>query len=243
MIEVKRKELDLFPVPFAVINLGEASRPMNKRMLEIIFEDKTRFPVSPQRTAVGSWQSTNPLELKYPEFNEYSKLFHELVSPTVERAGVRGDLNKLINVQDMWANVNESASAFHLPHIHGFGKTIFSAVYYPSSGIHNGIHLSDKQDLDQDPQLYSSSHPEPGDIAFVDPALNIKRQVFSYDFVRYPYYGLEVCLKPREGILVVFPHYLTHFVTPTAKDNFIRTSITFNIDLVDHLKERFHGTN
>lgn len=243
MMNVKRKEMDIFPIPFAVINLGEASRPMNKRMLEIIFDDKAKYPQSPQRTAVGSWQSTNPLELKYPEFKEYSDMFHDLISPTVARAGVQGDLKKLISVQDMWANVNDNPCAYHLPHIHGFGKTIFSAVYYPSSGIYNGIHLSDNQNLEDEPNLYSSSHPEPGDIAFVDPALNIKRQVFSYDFKRYPYYGLEICLKPREGVLVVFPHYLTHFVTPTAKPNFTRISITFNIDLVDHLKDRFHAAN
>jgi hypothetical protein len=48
---------------------------------------------------------------------------------------------------------------------------------------------------------------------------------------RYPYYGLEICIEPREGLLVLFPQWLQHLVTPTEKEGFIRTSVAFNINM------------
>jgi hypothetical protein len=55
-------DLDLFPIPFSVINLGESSRAMNKEMLEMIFDHKEKYPISPKRSNIGGWQNTLNLE-------------------------------------------------------------------------------------------------------------------------------------------------------------------------------------
>ena len=61
--------LDLFPTPFSIINFGENSRELNKRILDMIFEEK-QTSKSQLRTGVGVWQSPAGLEQKYDIFTE-----------------------------------------------------------------------------------------------------------------------------------------------------------------------------
>ena len=151
--------------------------------------------------------------------------------PAIARAGLQGNLDEQLDLNGIYANINDKAYASHLPHIHGFGDSIFIGVYYPSSGILNGKHVSDNQDLNQAPNIYASSRPNPGDIMFIDPAANTKKQVISSNMKRYPYYSLDMCVTPREGLLLLAPHYMSHLVTPTEKDNFDRISISFDVRL------------
>lgn len=223
--------LDLFPTPFGVINFGEESRELNKKILDIIFEEKEKG-TSQLRTGVGVWQSVPNLETKYDLFNELKDAFFDRAKPLLKKAGFTGELNSYLECGDFWANYNDSPYAYHTPHIHGTGKAVFSGVYYPSSGILNGQHLSEIENLNSDPIIKSSGQPDPGNIVFLDPAAAIKSQVYpGQNLNRYPYYGLEICIEPREGLLVLFPQWLQHLVTPTEKDNFIRTSIAFNINI------------
>lgn len=228
---VNRMEMDIFPVPFSVVNLGEPSREMNKRILDIVYEEKKNFPNSPSRSNVGGWQNTNILDSYYPEFREILDQFFPVIEPTLRRAGLQGDIQSQVKIEGTWANVTDNPGSYHLPHFHGFGESIFAAIYYPSSGFQDGMPVSNFQNLDEPVNIYASSRPKPGDISFMDPAVNIKRQVFSNSMKQYPYYGLEMCVTPREGVLILAPHYLTHFVVPTEKPGFTRHSITFDIKL------------
>ena len=71
--------------------------------------------------------------------------------------------------------------------------------------------------------------PESGDLVLFDPAAAEKRQVIPAFVKRYPYYGSEICVKPKKSHLVIFPNYLTHMVAPIDKDDFIRLSISFSV--------------
>jgi hypothetical protein len=223
--------LDLFPTPFSIVNFGEESRELNKKILDIIFEEKQRNK-SQLRTGVGVWQSVPNLETKHSLFEELKIMFFDRAKPILKKAGFTGELNSYLECSDFWANYNDSPYAYHTPHIHGTGRAIFSGVYYPSSGILNGKHISAKENLNTDPIIKSSGNPSPGNIVFLDPAAAIKGQVYPGEKLnRYPYYGLEICIEPREGLLVLFPQWLQHLVTPTEKEGFIRTSLAFNINM------------
>jgi len=223
--------LDLFPTPFSIINFGESSRELNKKILDMIFEEKETSK-SQLRTGVGVWQSPPGLEQKYDIFTELKSLFFNRSKFTLSKAGFKDNIESYLEIGDFWVNYNDSPYAYHTPHIHGTGQAVFSGVYYPSSGILNGEHLSAKQDLNANPVIESSGQPKPGNIVFLDPAAAIKGQVYPGEHLnRYPYYGLEICIEPREGLLVLFPQWLQHLVTPTEKEGFIRTSLAFNINM------------
>lgn len=232
MNNVDMLQMDIFPVPFTVVNLGESSREMNKLILKIMYDEMDRFPSNPLRSNIGGWQNTNNLDEVYPEFKDIlDNKFFPIVEPTIKRIGLKGDIRSQVRLEGVWANITDNPHSYHLPHFHGFGETILNAVYYPSSGFQDGKEVSKNQDLNQPIKIYSSSRPEPGDIAFMDPSVNIKRQVYNNNFDRYPYFGLEICVTPKEGVLIIAPHYLTHFVVPHEKPGFTRHSITFDIKL------------
>ena len=228
---MKTVHLDLFPTPFSVINLGENSRTLNKQILDMIFEEN-QTSKNQLRSGVGVWQSETGLEDKYPIFNHLKKMFFDTSKNSLAKAGYKDNYDDYLEIGDFWINYNDTPYAYHTPHIHGTGNAIFSGVYYPSSGILNGEHISANQNLNDPPEIMASSQPKPGNIVFLDPAAAIKGQVYAGEHLnRYPYYGLEVCIEPREGLLVLFPQWLQHLVTPTEKEGFIRTSLAFNINI------------
>lgn len=232
MSNAQMLELDIFPVPLTIVNLGEDSREINKAIIEELELEKTNTKEPPLRSGIGVWQSDFAFETRSKLISEISDMLFELSKPTLKRAGFKGDLNSYLYCTDFWGNINESPYAFNTPHLHGHGQTVFTGVYYPSSGVLDGKHLSDDQDLNQITTIRAGSRPEPGDIVIMDPAGPIKSQVFPYgDYLdRYPYYGLEYCITPKEGTLVLFPHYLMHYVSPTEKTNFKRYSLAFSIN-------------
>jgi hypothetical protein len=231
MEQINTTFMDLFPIPFQVSQLGEASRVMNFKLVNDLYKDKEVHPDSPIRTGIGGvWQSNFGLENRYESYREAANMFFGFAKPVLYRMGFRGDLDSRFSLCDFWGNINENPSAFHMPHFHGNGNTILSGVYYPSSGYISGKCISDNQDLNEKPVIEATSYPKPGSIVFMDPAVDIKRQVFCDDLVRYPYYGLEISIIPKEGVLILFPHYLTHLVTPTVTPNFTRISLAFSIN-------------
>lgn len=230
---IGEQEFNLFSVPFKIFNLGEQSRELNKQLISDILEEKEKNN-NQVRTGINVWQSHADLETKYDSFNQLRKTFSDLTFPFLSKIGFKGDIASYVRCEDFWANVNDNPYAYHVPHMHGYGNTIFTGVYYPSSGLQDNINISDKQNLDLDPiDFYSSSYPKPGSIVFSDPAVSIKRQVKRNQIQSYPYFGLDMCLTPREGVMVVFPHYLMHSVTPTEKHGFTRISIAFNFNFID----------
>ena len=230
-----RQKYDLFPTPFNIFQLGESSRELNKKLYNaVIRERKIHGDNDLLRSGINVWQSRFGIEKDYGVFDEFKAIISELTTPVLENMGFGGDVKSYVKLDDFWANVDETPYGYNTPHFHGCGNTVLSGVYYPTSGIHNGVLLSEKQDLDEPATIEASSRPKPGSIVFMDPAHNVKAQVFPFrhDFKRYPYYGLEICIEPKEGTLILFPQYVTHYVAPTEKENFLRMSIAFNVNLI-----------
>ena len=223
--------LDLFPVPVTVLNLGEKSRQLNLEIMEAIKVEKKQHH-NQKRSGVNVWQSHSKLEDRHDIFKKLQTTFFNHFRPYMQRAGYTNCvLDDNFIAEDFWVNYNNSPHAYHMPHIHGDGKTLFSAVYFPTSGFLNGVPISKNENLDEPVMIAAKSQPDPGSLVLLDPSYAIKNQVYDSRFLnRYPYYGMEISITPREGVLVMFPQYLTHLVTPTEQQGFERYSIAFDIN-------------
>jgi hypothetical protein len=140
-----------------------------------------------------------------------------------------GSYDEIFEFGMLWANILTNRSAYHIPHIHGTGETLFSGVYYPTSGLNSNNDDYYSNDDYEDVEIRASSIPESGDLVLFDPAATQKRQVIPGFVKRYPYYGSEICIKPKQSHLVIFPNYLSHMVAPITQHDYTRLSVSFSL--------------
>ena len=103
---------------------------------------------------------------------------------------------------DAWANVS-SEGAFNMPHVHG--GTFWSAVYYVRVGDGEGGQL-----VLHDPRMPGLRMHAPG-LRFRNMGAELKAE-----------------LKPRAGLMVLFPGWLSHSVEPWRSPD-ERISVAMNI--------------
>jgi len=208
-----------FPVPVHIVNFGEDANAMNDELCIDIMNEKELTPTQ-TRSAINGWQSNGLMEEKYSSFEELRYLIDQVFKNVLPKFGFANiDIDKEFVCKEFWANVLDSAGAFHVPHIHGTGETLFAGVYYPANYPHGE---------EDGPDLRASSVPEPGDLVLFDPASTDKRSVIPGNVDRYPYYGSEICIRPRKGNLIIFPSYLSHMVAPLTRSGLTRMSISFS---------------
>lgn len=229
MVKIAIQTFPLFSVPITIANLGREAKGLNSRLVaDILKEQETKEPIK-TRSVVRGWQSAGGLEKEYESFSELSDLIMDVFNNILPSYGFPQDFKKDYRMGDFWANILDSLGAFNMPHIHGTGETVFSGVYYPTSGLLTGG-TANQEYYDENyntVQLRADSHPISGDLVLFDPASDIKRQVIPGNVNRHPYYGQEICIEPRESHLVIFPNYLKHMVAPITLPNFKRISISF----------------
>lgn len=210
-----------FSVPVTVVNFGEKAEDLNQRLVNDALHEQKINPTA-TRSAINGWQSDGGLETRYDSFNELRNHIKTVIESTLPNLGfTTTEFDKYFKCDQLWVNILSKQGAFHVPHIHGTGETLFAGVYYPIS------YHWDKKD---GPDVRATSVPEPGDLMIFDPAGTEKRAVVPQDIVnRYPYYGSEICIRPTKGTLVVFPSYISHMVAPLYDDmEQIRMSISFS---------------
>ena len=222
MTERKIETYTFFSVPVTVMNFGEEADELNERLVKDALTEKS-LNASASRSAINGWQSEGGMENKYQSFFELRGYIRQTIEATLPSLGFTiTNFEDYFKCNELWANILEKPGAFHIPHMHGTGETLFAGVYYPEDYL---------TDNDAKSDIRATSIPEPGDLMLFDPAANEKRAVIPQDIVnRYPYYGSEVCIRPRKGNLVIFPSYLTHMVAPLYGDNLPerRMSISFS---------------
>jgi hypothetical protein len=224
------KTLGLFPVPIAVANFGEEAKEMNESLIADILSEQAMNPIPVERSAIKGWQSDGNLEEKYESFALLRENIANTIYSLLPGYGFEYDDSyfDIFECGMLWSNVLTKQSAYHIPHIHGTGETLFSGVYYPTSGL-TYQHEDFYPDQDySDVELRASSVPNSGDLVMFDPAAAVKRQVVPAFVKRYPYYGSEICITPKKSHLIIFPNYLTHMVAPITESNYIRMSISFS---------------
>lgn len=210
-----------FPVPVTVVNFGEQAEELNQRLLKDAFLEQQKNPTA-TRSAINGWQSEGGMENKYESFAELKEYIQKVIESTLPSLGFTvTDFDNYFQCGDLWVNLLGKRGAFHVPHIHGTGETLFGGVYYPAD-----FHWENMEG----PDIRATSVPEPGDIMLFDPASTEKRAVIPQGIVnRYPYYGSEICIRPTKGTLIIFPSYLLHMVVPLyGEGDDGRVSISFS---------------
>jgi len=125
------------------------------------------------------------------------------------------DLNSFKIGKEGWININQKGS-LHYPHTHG-GST-FSGVFYVKVPVIN--------------KTNSNSINQPGFIEFLDPRNDVTS--FARDIPELTNslaFSQKMMLEPKEGVLLIFPAWLKHWVYPNT-DNEERISISFNTALI-----------
>lgn len=224
------KTIPLFSIPLSIVNFGKDSEELNSRLISDIIEENTINSATEERSAINGWQSHAYMEKKYESFSILAQSVETVIYNLLEKYGFDSSLDyeNLFCCNMFWTNILNIKSSYHMPHIHGTGQTLFSGVYYPTSGLTDDFKDYYENEDYEDVDLRASSVPESGDLVLFDPAANEKRQVIPHYVKRFPYYGSEICIRPKHSHLIIFPNYLMHMVAPISLDNFNRLSISFN---------------
>ena len=222
------KTYPLFAVPLTIVNFGEEAKELNDKLIRDAFEEFDENPEPAGRSAIDGWQSFTGLESKYYSYDMLREAIRNCIHSILPSYGFNVESFDIFDCNSLWVNILTQRSAYHVPHIHGTGDTLFSGVYYPTSGLTPDRKEYYENDGWSDIELRASSVPESGDLVIFDPASTEKRQVIPDYVNRYPYYGSEICIRPKQSHLVIFPNYLSHMVAPVSKDNFHRMSISFS---------------
>lgn len=189
----------IFPTPVVRKTIPGADS-VNQRLGEIVLDHANRDPGA-KKSNQGGWQSkTDLLDWPYPEIDQLKRWIAEAVkSMTVHTTG-KSDISGNLDLM-AWANVNQFGD-YNKPHTHP--ESMWSGVYYVRTGAV--------------PADGSSS----GMIEFIDPRAAVEMIAIPGG----PFTG-RFKLRPEDGMMLVFPSWLIHFVNPYLGDG-ERISIAFN---------------
>ncbi len=216
----------IFPSPFGYVNFGNENRSLNKRLIEDI-ETEMMQSEGKDRTFKKndrSWQSYPKMETRYSSFEELRIYIDDAVKPILVESGVEYGTAYAHRTEGLWANTILDAGGYSRPHIHGVGRTLWSGVYYPK-----GLEEIDNLDeFNEDDFIFNGFEKIDGALVLFDNA-RVEKGLVLTTFEDREFYGGEVTVKPRESLLLLFPVWLMHMVTPlTSKDK--RYSISFSIN-------------
>ena len=215
----------IFPSPFGYVNFGEANRELNTQLVEDIHsyraEDEGAFRTFRKNDC--AWQTNSDMETRYESFEQLRKLIDDVSKPIIEHSGIAKEYLPYCKVENLWANWIFDAGGFAKPHFHGSGRTLWSGVYYPK-----GLEEIDNLDEFEEEEYIRLGFEEgEGLLVCFDPAKVTKGLVKVMD--NGEFYGQDITIKPRESLLVLFPVWLSHMVSPlTKKEN--RYSISFALN-------------
>ena len=217
--------MPLWPIPFGYANIGQKYHNFNKQLVVDIETEKDNNP-SEKRTFAkndSGWQSKIRLENKYKSFAKLSDIIINVAVPLLHSSGVSPDVR--FTADKFWANMIFKKGGWSNPHTHGSSDTFWSGVYYPKG-------LNDEKNLDEfniNDYMSQGINQVGGSLVVKDS--NISKKMLRVKMKSDQYYGTNFSVIPRESLLVLFPAWLEHYVTPTT-DNSRRYSISFSISIV-----------
>jgi uncharacterized protein (TIGR02466 family) len=194
--------IPLFPTPLGVFILPNAAE-LKPGLVAAILQREQEQEVHVATNNIGGWHSTWDL-LQWP-VSEITTL-KEWLNLTVQyMIGAVTRQNQFSVSLDWyaWANINR-AHGYREEHHHPYAH--WSGVYYVQVGAYA-----------------EENHPHAGQIVFRDPrgAINMFPHPGKTDF------GSSHPVTPTEGLLLVFPSWLEHFVH-SFNDGPDRITISFN---------------
>lgn len=147
---------------------------------------------------INGWQSTDINLNKVP--NDLKNLF-ELVEKYSFEFSNFSQTRKCYGLDNAWININRYKDS-NIKHCHP--SSLFSGVYYVK--VPEGS----------------------GNIVFENPAMNMMQYDWGSPVMYNKYTSHTMSIGVREGLLLIFPSWLYHYVSPNSNDE-ERVSIAFNI--------------
>ena len=195
---MKAQILRLFPTPVLVHEVEEAEE-LNGELEQLILDRRSKDQ-GLRLSNRGGWQSNRD----FPQWaGDPGQRIVQLALELANEHSVRPDGKGPPGwVADVWANVSESGH-FNMPHVHG--GSFWSGVYYVRAGEGEGGQL-----ILHDPRMPGLRMHAPG-VHFKGMGAELKAEV-----------------RPRAGLMVLFPAWLSHSVEPWSGEGH-RISIAMNI--------------
>ena len=230
MKDCKKDIKNLFSVPIAEIDCNEYIsnlKDLNNDLIKAFIGDLIDRGYQNASARLNVYQSIRNLE-KHEPFQILFQKIKPLFDSFFSNIHFCEDFINRYKLTNVWGNLTTGVG-FHAPHIHGLGNhTPFSAVYFPCI-------FADPEKLDDikvDNDASNCTDEKIGTLTFLCPAFNLKQVLFGYPS--------EVCYNeysvlPSAGKLVIFPSFLTHFVTPSVLANKNNTRISFSFYAADNL--------
>ena len=216
----------LWPTPFGWANFGEDYRELNKRLVDDIETERSRDNEGKRGTFGNNdlgWQSKNTMENRYKSFDELVPAISSIASVLMKESGIQS--NEGVNVRNLWGNMILGKGGYSFPHTHGNGDTLWSGVYYPKGAEE----VENLDELDASDSNNFCHHAMRGGGKLVIRDSNIAKQLVKAQTPQSSRpYDRNFSVNPRESLLVLFPDWVEHMVTPTEND-VKRYSISFGI--------------
>ena len=215
---VTKTSLPLFPIPICLYNYGRDNHELNIDLINDSISEMNKDPKGNQRSNFGGWHSKGGLEKTYSSFDTLKNKIQESCDDYCDAYGfVKG-----LQVRKLWANMNNTGD-MNVGHNHT--NSALTGVYYPIKHIiDNTAEFNYSEGNPLKPGIWDGERG--GSIYFQDPNYGLrfprlrkieKPTAFNLD-AYYTY--------PVSGLLIVFPAYLIHTVTP-FKEKLQRLSISF----------------
>jgi len=220
----------LWPTPFGWANLGEDFRELNTKLVNDIETERSFEREQGNQTGKGGtftnnklgWQSKNNMEQKYESFAELVPTIQVTISALMHESGISTDIEA--NVGNLWANMILGRGGYSFPHTHGMGDTLWTGVYYPK-GLE---YIENLDELEVSETFCYHTMRGGGKLVIRDGNISkglVKANGPRSSITQSPY-DRNFSVNPRESLLVLFPAWVEHMVTPTEND-VKRYSISF----------------
>ena len=217
----------IFPSPLGYVNFGNKNKELNKQLIKDMEQERKEHSHGKNATFKkndASWQSLAMMEERWNSFATLKEQISKASIPVLRHSGISDMSAPFTDVRNLWGNIIDNAGGYSKPHMHGGGKTLWSGVYYPK-GLEK---IDDLDDFDEEKTIINGWAKGDGVLILIDPAYTIKSLIkTTYDSREF--YGNDVSVIPRESLLVLFPVWMMHMVTPLTKKE-KRYSISFAIN-------------
>lgn len=198
---------EAFPTLIGRLRVPDAET-MNRDLQTLILAEEAKHSTW-GRSNIGGWHSsTDFLNRPEPSVAGLTTWLAWAVSRMVEASAGPGTAKGSVSLS-AWATICR-AGAYHAPHSHP--DSAWSGVYYVDAGEK------------------TPDHPLSGVLEFLDPRAGVEAVTAPGD----PY-GEPLRVKPEDGLLVIFPSWLYHWVHPYVGET-PRIAVSFNATL-ERLKD------
>ena len=202
MYDIEVESLNIFPTVVMTHNWQEVKK-LNKEIKEMLLKEAEKTP-SIEFSNVGGYHSTNDLlSWDYPCVKELVIMIQSMAQIMARNSGLVDGKSISLSLT-AWGNIIENGH-YHVAHRHP--NNTWSGCYYIDDG---------------NPEENTELN---GVFEFLDPRDGSNMiAVDNLPPLRYQ-------IKPKPGLMILFPSWLDHFVHPYIGEN-KRISIAFNVRVI-----------